>query len=124
MFDLRGLRVILLNLMDVENFAQQIYEKFQTRDVFEIAAKAGVKIVYEKWYPVTLGEFDRRTKTIIVNNNAEMKREKIIAHELGHYFFGEFKIEDVADEEIFCDQFAEELLKTKFSRGDAQSAEQ
>lgn len=100
--------------MDVRNFTRQVFERFQTRDVFRIAEKAGVKIVYGKWFPVTLGEFDWRAKTICVNENAAIKREKIIAHELGHYFLREFKVINIENEERFCDEFAEELLKVKF----------
>jgi Zn-dependent peptidase ImmA (M78 family) len=44
--------------------------------------------------------------------------EKIIAHELGHYFLREFKIE-TEDVEKFCDEFANELLKD--FRAEAQS---
>jgi Zn-dependent peptidase ImmA (M78 family) len=91
--------------------SEQVFSRFQTCDVFEIAEKVGVKIVYQKWFPVTLGEFDWRTKTIIVNENAPIAAEKIIAHELGHYFLREFDVKNVADEENFCDEFANELLK-------------
>ena len=80
-----------------------------------------LKISYQKWFPVTLGEFDWRTKTIIVNENANIPFEKIIAHELGHYFLREFKIENVVDEESFCDEFADEMLrKIEEFRAEAQ----
>lgn len=91
--------------------AERVFRHFQTSDVFEIAEKVGVKTVYQKWFPVTLGEFNWRTKTIIVNENAEISFEKIVAHELGHYFLREFNIEDVGDEEGFCDEFADAILK-------------
>lgn len=87
-----------------------------TRDVFEIAEKTGVKIVFRKWFPTTAGEFHRKTKTIYVNENAAIAAEKIVAHELGHYFLREYETprrrnaEDF-DEEKLCDEFAEELLK-------------
>ena len=93
------------------HLAKNVYGQFQTCDVFRIAESAGVKIVYQKWFPVTLGEFDWKAKTIIVNENAAVKKEKIIAHELGHYFLREFNVKNVADEEKFCDEFADELLK-------------
>ena len=91
--------------------AERIFLRFQTCDIFKIAESADLKISYQKWFPVTLGEFDWRTKTIIVNENANIPFEKIIAHELGHYFLREFKIENVVDEESFCDEFADEMLK-------------
>ena len=94
--------------------AERIFLRFQTCDVFEIAESAGLKIGYQKWFPVTLGELDWRTKTIIVNENANISFEKIVAHELGHYFLREFNIKNITDEEKFCDEFAVEILrKTK-----------
>lgn len=98
--------------MDIGNFTKKVYEKFQTRDVLEIAEKSGISIIYQKWHPVTVGEFDWRTKTICVNQNAEISSEKIIAHELGHYFLREFEVRGVLNEEGFCDDFADALLKT------------
>jgi hypothetical protein len=46
--------------MTGQGFAKQIVEDFGTNDVFVIAEKAGVKICYESWFPVTIGEFDRK----------------------------------------------------------------
>jgi Zn-dependent peptidase ImmA (M78 family) len=91
--------------------SEQVFSRFQTCDVFEIAEKVGVKIVYQKWFPVTLGEFDWGTKTVFVNENAPISFEKIVAHELGHYFLREFNVKDIVDEEKFCDEFADEILK-------------
>jgi Zn-dependent peptidase ImmA (M78 family) len=99
------------NFKPAFELVEQLAQRFQTSDVFEIAEKAGVKIVYQKWFPVTLGEFNWRTKTIIVNENAPILSEKIIAHELGHYFLKELNVKNIADEEKFCDEFADELLK-------------
>lgn len=92
------------------DLCSKIVEKFATRDVYEIAEKCGVKIVYEKWFPVTFGEFDYRAKTICVNENAEIDAEKIIAHELGHFFVREFDLK-ITGEEKFCDEFAAGLMK-------------
>lgn len=87
-----------------------------TRDVFEIARANGVSIVYESWYPVTIGEFERRTKTIRVNERAIAAaadgREleiKIIAHELGHFFASSMKM-DSESEEAFSREFAAALV--------------
>lgn len=93
--------------------AHKIHFRFGTNDVFEIVERLGISITYGKWFPVTLGEFDRKNKRITVNKNAEMPFEKIIAHELGHYFLLEiFGSESLSfDEEKFCDDFAKELLK-------------
>ena len=90
----------------------------KTRDVFLIAEKAGVSIIYESWHPATIGEYDRKTKTIRVNRNApgkaedaENMREKIIAHELGHFYAIDLKM-DKKEEEKFARSFAEKLLES------------
>ncbi|MCU0238996.1 MAG: hypothetical protein MUC29_06105 [Pyrinomonadaceae bacterium] len=93
--------------MDGLNLAQKVYCDFGTNNVFEIAEKLEILIVYEKWFPVTLGEFDKKNKRITVNENAKISFKKIIAHELGHYFAQNLKL---VEEEKFCDEFAENLL--------------
>ena len=90
--------------------AEYVCNLFQTRNVYEIAAKSGVKIVYQKWFPVTFGEFDRKKQIIVINENAPIAVEKIIAHELGHFFVKEFAVK-ITNEETFCDEFADVLLK-------------
>jgi len=82
-----------------------IVEQLATRDVYEVAERFGVKIVYQWWFPVTFGEYDSRRRTICVNLNAHEKREKIIAHELGHFFAADFKLNKI-EEEIFAREFA------------------
>lgn len=89
------------------DLVHKIHFRFGTNDVFEIAEILDISIIYEKWFPVTLGEFDRKKKRITVNQNAAIPFEKIIAHELGHYFAQDLEI---IDEEKFCDEFAENLL--------------
>ncbi|MCA1624242.1 MAG: hypothetical protein LC778_10655 [Acidobacteria bacterium] len=93
----------------MEIFVEKVIREFGTRDVFEIAERIGVKIVYESWFPVTIGEFDNRNKTICVNLNAGVKLEKIIAHELGHFFAQEFNL-NKAEEEKFAREFVEVLI--------------
>lgn len=95
---------------DACELAKRVFAEFRTNNVFEIAEKAGVKIVYEKWFPATIGEFDRKNKTICVNLNARVKTEKIIAHELGHFFAPDLNL-NRAEEEKFCDGFAKKLLE-------------
>lgn len=97
-------------IMKPDDLARKIFEWFQTRDVCAIAEKSQIKIIYQNWYPVTLGEFDWREKTIYVNESAPIESEKIIAHELGHYFLRIFEADDVADAERFCDEFAGSFL--------------
>jgi Zn-dependent peptidase ImmA (M78 family) len=88
------------------NLAEFVTSEFQTSDVFEIARRLDISITYAKWFPVTLGEFDKKNRRITVNENAKIPFEKIIAHELGHYFAQDLKL---VDEEKFCDEFAEAL---------------
>ena len=97
--------------------ARNIIEKFGTTDVFEIALKSNVKIVYGDWHPITIGEFDKKTNTICVNRravaenkNGQDLEKKIIAHELGHFFAQEFDL-DRKTEEDFALNFAQELFK-------------
>jgi len=96
--------------LDGQELAKRIFAKYDTENVFEISEKAGVKIVYEKWFPTTIGEFDRKNKTICVNLNAQEKVEKILAHELGHFFAQDLNLSR-AEEEKFCDDFAKSLLE-------------
>lgn len=89
------------------------------RDVFSIAEKVGVKITYGKWFPMTIGEFDKKTKTIFVNQNALVKalnpdalERKIIAHELGHFFANDLNL-GKKEEEKFAMEFAAKLLENE-----------
>ena len=92
----------------------EVIEKFGTLDCFAIAKKAGVKIVYESWHPVTIGEYDKVSKTICVNlralENGKFSERTIIAHELGHFFAAEFNL-DRKTEEVFAEEFTDELTK-------------
>lgn len=97
--------------MKANQLAAAIVQRFQTRNVAEIAENLGVKVVYEKWFPVTLGEFDWKKREIRVNQNAKISFDVIIAHELGHYFVKAYKLKIAGDEEIFCDEFADNLLR-------------
>ncbi len=100
----------------MKSFIDRIVYDCGSRDVFEIAESAGVKIVYESWHPLTIGEFEKRRRTIRVNRtalekseNAETLEKEIIAHELGHFFAVDLKLEQ-KEEEKFARLFAKELL--------------
>ena len=69
-----------------EKLAKSIIEQFGSQNVSQLCQIAQISIRYEKWNPVTLGEFDRKTNTICVNLCAKINQKQIIAHELGHYF--------------------------------------
>ena len=107
----------ILDFGKMTDLASFIAGRYGTRDVFVIAERVGLKIVYQKWFPATAGEFHFKTKTIYVNENAGIPPEKIIAHELAHYFLKEFETPrrcrdaEEFNEEKFCDEFAEKLLK-------------
>ncbi len=100
--------------MKASETARKIVEKFGTNDVYAIAEKVGVKIVYENWHPVTIGEYDKKSRQICVNlravNDDKFTERKIIAHELGHFFAAAFDF-DRKQEENFACSFAEELTK-------------
>ncbi len=93
---------------------KEVVEKFGTRDVYVIAEKASVKIVYGNWHPVTIGEYDKISKTICINRrapeNGRFSERDIIAHELGHFFAAEFNF-DRKTEEVFACYFTRELTK-------------
>ncbi len=101
-----------MNCEFVKNFVDKIVCEFGADDVLTIAEKADVSVVYQRWFPVTIGEFDRKTRTICVNLNTTEKIEKVIAHELGHFFAAEFNF-DKKEEESFARQFAECLTGEK-----------
>ena len=93
----------------MERMIAELIAEYGTRDAREIANCAGVPIVYERWHPTTLGEFERKTATIRVNLNAEgADLNTIIAHELGHYFAAGLNLTKVEDEK-FARDFAEFL---------------
>lgn len=96
----------------VKNYVDEIVSRFETSDVFSIAEKANVRIVYERWFPVTIGEFDKKNRTICVNLNAAQKVEKIIAHELGHFFAADLNLGKM-EEEVFARLFAACLPEEK-----------
>ena len=96
--------------MKATELAETILRRFKTQNVSKIAEKSGVNVIYEKWFPVTLGEFDWKKREIRVNQNAKISFNKIIAHELGHYFIKIYELKIAGDEEVFCDEFADKLL--------------
>lgn len=99
-----------------EDFALKIIERFGTNDVYKIAESAGARIVRQTWHLVSLGEYERKTRTIFINRRAfaadesggEELEKKIVAHELGHFFAAEFGFEK-EEEEIFAAAFAAKL---------------
>lgn len=103
----------------LQSLCDEIIRDYRTRDVFLIAEKVGVSIIYESWHPVTFGEFEKNTKTIRVNGNAlasaanaEDLERKIVAHELGHFFAVDLKL-GRKEEEKFARAFAEIFLRLK-----------
>ena len=97
--------------------AEEIIKRFGTSDVFKIANRNEVSIVYESWFPVTIGEFERKTRTIKVNlqalqdeKTAKKLEKQIIAHELGHFFALDLKL-NKKEEENFAHAFAESLMR-------------
>ncbi|HVF26837.1 MAG TPA: hypothetical protein VM943_01270 [Pyrinomonadaceae bacterium] len=102
--------------------ARRIAAQFQTDEVFTLARRAGVKIIYERWPLVTIGECEKRSRTIRVNLNAiehrdsikylgkELLERAIIAHELGHLF-------DTRTEKLSADKSTERLIDEHTAHG-------
>lgn len=87
--------------------AQTISEQFGTKNIEELCQIANITVRYEKWNPVTLGEFDRKHNTICINLNAQIPPADILAHEVGHYFIFQKNIKlSRAEEEIMVTAFA------------------
>ncbi len=66
--------------------AKWVIQQYNTTAILTIAERAGVTLVYEKWYPTTYGEFNKKTQIITINENSPIPLKDVIAHELGHYF--------------------------------------
>ncbi len=102
--------------------ARCVAGRFETDEVFTLARRAGVKIVYERWPLVTIGECEKRSRTIRVNLNAieradsikhlgkELLERMIIAHELGHLF-------DTRTEKLSADKSTERLIDEHKAHG-------
>ncbi len=88
--------------------AQQISQRYRTADVAELARLAGVVVRYERWHPVTVGEYHKKARTICINLNASVEPNRILAHELGHFFIHEAGLVlSRAEEEALAEKFAE-----------------
>lgn len=95
-----------------ENILDEIIGSLPSTGPIDLASRLGLSVGFAAWHPATAGEISHKKKEIVVNRNAKIPAECVIAHELGHFFVRERKIH-VADEESFCDRFAEKLLKSK-----------
>jgi hypothetical protein len=97
-------------------FAEKVAAAFGTREVYAIATAQGVTIARESWYPITVGEYERKSQTIWVNEQALVADDdthhvetRIIAHELGHHFAARLDM-DRETEERFAHEFAHALV--------------
>lgn len=102
--------------------ARRVAARFETDEVFTLAGRAGVKITYGRWTLVTIGECEKRSRTIRVNLNAiehadsikhlgkELLERAIIAHELGHLF-------DTRTENLSADKPTERLIDEHTAHG-------
>ena len=62
--------------MTGKELAKQVLDKYGTTDVSAITKQLDIKVIYQKWHPSTVGEFDRKTKTIYINLNADIEKER------------------------------------------------
>lgn len=107
------------------SLAERAIEEFGTRDVHEMARRAGVRIVFERWPLVSVGECE--TGLIRVNQTAlerasedagwfsrEGLERLIIAHELGHLLAAKW-VEGEDHSEALVHGFVRELLDLPFA---------
>ncbi|HVF88195.1 MAG TPA: hypothetical protein VM866_11425 [Pyrinomonadaceae bacterium] len=102
--------------------ARRAVARFETDEVFTLARRAGVKITYGRWPLVTIGECEKRSRTIRINLNAieransikylgkELLERAIIAHELAHLF-------DTRTEKLSADKSTERLIDEHTAHG-------
>jgi Zn-dependent peptidase ImmA (M78 family) len=90
-----------------EKLAKSIIKQFGTQNVSLLCQIAKISIRYERWNPVTWGEFDRKNNTICVNLLAKIDHKEIITHELGHYF--------IHKEGIILSRNEEEMVVNSFT---------
>lgn len=69
-----------------EDVILQIKQTEKSLDPFHLVQSWGVRVVIGSWHPTTWGEYDRRKVRIYLNELAPLPLEKILAHELGHYW--------------------------------------
>ena len=93
-----------------EELAESIIEQFGTQSILQVCLIANIRIHYEKWNPVTFGEFDRKKNTICINLNANIDQTQIIAHEMGHYFIQQKGIKLNRNEEEIVVKFFSKLF--------------
>lgn len=79
-------------------------------DPFSLARSWGVQVVIGNWYPTTWGEYDRRSIQIYLNERAPWPLERILAHELGHFWIHQHGFQlSQAEEEAWVEAFAHTL---------------
>jgi len=83
-------------------------------DPFHLAQRWAVDVVLESWHPATWGEYDQRTLKIYLNKQAPISLEKILAHELGHFWIHQrgYQLSRM-EEEAWVEAFADELDQSK-----------
>lgn len=93
--------------------------RYETRDVYKIAARAGVRIVRRRWALVTAGECDHTRREIAINLAAVERavtgrddvtiddvESLIISHELGHFFDHAWRAPRSRDERRYTEDSA------------------
>ncbi len=113
--------------------AQCVIACYGTKDIFEIAKRANVRVIYERWPLVTIGECEPRLNVVRINlaaleqadeaNDVEFSRlmvtSIILAHELGHLFDARLCAQEgkkPLSSERIAHAFAASLLKLSRSR--------
>jgi Zn-dependent peptidase ImmA (M78 family) len=90
--------------------AQSLVAQQGVSDAFALAKALGVVVQKGQWFPITHGEFDRRTQVITLNERSPVPIEQILAHELGHWWLHTQQIRlPLAEEERWVRDFAQYL---------------
>jgi Zn-dependent peptidase ImmA (M78 family) len=111
--------------MKGSELAQKVIQHYGTANVFELVQSTGVTVLYAHWHPTTMGEFHKKTKTIYVNLEAPIEKERIIAHELGHYFIDHFGLKmSKGDEEKIVINFVKTVQELNTLEGFEESLNQ
>ncbi len=97
--------------MTGKELAQKVVKQYSTTDILAIAKQLNINVIYQKWHPSTIGEFDKKTKTICINLNADIDPLSILAHELGHFFIDKMNLKfDKNVEEDIVNNFCKSLI--------------
>lgn len=91
---------------------QALIAKEEHVEPMDLAKKWGISVHIGRWFPTTWGEYDRRHRSIQINELAPIPLRNVLAHELGHAWLHQQGWSlPLAEEEAWVETFAETLIK-------------